>query len=163
MYKLVLFALFSVVIMTLQAIQLDRELAVHSLLRVKDAINRSAHAAAQQLDEEQLIWGIHTIDADKAEREARSYLQANLGLDTSLTPLPTSWLQEQVEWLVFDIIQADETFPYHYVNATYDYEATLYRPGVVLIVRVHYPRSYRVMPPISWVVKGVAELTSDSL
>lgn len=163
MYKLVLFALVTVIIMTVHALQLDREMAVHTLFRAKDAVNRAAHAAALQLDDEKVSWGVQDIDPLKAEQWARQYLQVNLGLDESLHPLTGSWLQEQVEWLVFDVIQADESFPYHYVNSTYGFEATLHKPGVVLMVRIHYPRSYQVLSPISWVVKGVAELTPDSL
>ena len=160
MYKLILFLLAAVLIMTLQAIQLDTEAAVHTLFRAKQAVNRAAHAGAQQLNTERLAAGAYAIDPAEAERQARLYLQGNLGLDADLAPLPGAFLQSRVEWLVFDVVNEDRTFPYAYANDAYDFEAVLNRPGVVLMIRLEYPRTYAILPPISWVIKGVAELTA---
>jgi hypothetical protein len=145
--------------MTLQALQLDREKAVHTLFYAKQALNRAAHAGAQQLDPARLAAGEYAIDAAAAERKARAYLQANLQLDAALRPLPGAYLDAPVEWLVFDVVSSDRSFPYLYEHETYDFRVVLNRPGVVMMVRVEYPRTYAVFPPIAWVVKGVAELT----
>lgn len=160
MYKLVLFLASAVVIMALHAIQIDREASVHVLFRAKDAVNRAAHAAALQLDPFLLSEGVYAIDPLEAERMARFYLQENLKLDAGLQPLPGSFLQSEAEWLVFDVVNGDRSFPYTYEHETYDFEAVLYRPGVVLMVRIEYPRTYAFLPPISWVVKSVAEITA---
>jgi hypothetical protein len=159
MYKLVLFLLAAVAVMTLQALQLDREAAVHTLFHTKQALNRAAHAGAQQLDPVRLAEGVYAIDAAAAERRARAYLQANLNLDASLQPLPGAYLESPVEWLVFEVINDDRSFPYLYEHDAYGFRAVLNRPGVVMMVRIEYPRTYAVFPPISWVVKSAAELT----
>lgn len=159
MYKLILFLLAVVVVMSLQAVQMDREMAVHTLFRAKHAVNRAAHAGAQQIDKSKLALGIYAIREEEAEAEARRYLQANLMLDEELVPVSAAFLDSEVEWLVFDIVDEGQAFPYQYENEDYGFNATLYRPGVVLMVRVEYPCSFALLSPISWVVKGVAELT----
>lgn len=159
MYKLILFMLAVVVVMSLQAVQLDREMAVHTLFRAKHAVNRAAHAGAQQIDKSKLALGVHAIREDEAEAAARRYLQANLMLDEQLVPLRDAFLTSEIEWLVFDVVDEGQSFPYYYENEDYGFTTVLYRPGVVMMVRVEYPRSFSLLSPISWVVKGVAELT----
>ncbi|MEX1031246.1 MAG: hypothetical protein WDZ91_14555 [Paenibacillaceae bacterium] len=158
MYKLVLYLLLLVFFMTMFALQMDEEISMNTLFRVKHGLNRATHAAAQQLDEQKLAQGMMSIDSQVAEEKAYEYLQSNLQLDLNNMPLQGSFLESPVEVLVLDIINENRVFPYHYMNVDYDYEVTLERPGVVMIIRVEYPRIYHVIGPITWIIKGTAEL-----
>jgi hypothetical protein len=158
MYKIVLYMLLLVFFMTLLALQIDEEVSMNTLFKVKHGLNRATHAAAQQLDEQKLAQGILSIDPQRAEEEAYHYLQYNLQLDEDNLPLPGSFLQTPVEVLVFEIIDENQIFPHLYVNDDYNYKVTLQRPGVVMIIEVEYPRIYQVIGPITWIVKGTAEL-----
>ncbi|MNZ68973.1 hypothetical protein D3C78_872540 [compost metagenome] len=126
----------------------------------KHAVNRAAHAAAQQLDPEALGDGIFRIAPEAAAETAARYLQVNLRVDASGAPLAGSALKEPVEVVVFEIINADETFPYTYRNNDYQYEVILHRPGVVLIALIRYPRAFELMEDIEWYIKGAAEVTA---
>lgn len=158
MHKIVLYMLLLVFFMTLFALQIDEEVSMNTLFRVKHGLNRATHAAAQQLDEQKLAQGIVSIDPQAAEEEAYYYLQSNLQLDMDNVPLQGSFLESPVEVVVLEIINENRIFPYHYVNGDYDYEVTLQRPSVIMIIRVEYPRIYHVIGPITWVIKGTAEL-----
>ncbi|SDX44661.1 hypothetical protein [Paenibacillus sp. CF384] len=162
MYKLVLVMLMMVVWMLLHALQTDEELAITALFQSKHAVNRAAHAAAQQVDAAALAEGRLHIDEIAASSAAGLYLQRNLQLDESGQPLPGSYLKEQVEVVEFQVINGDSAaFPYTYRNDTYDYKVTLHRPGVILIAKIVYPRVFTVIEPIEWMIKGAAELTSS--
>lgn len=158
MYKLTLIVLMMTVWMSLQVMQTDEELAMKLLVQSKNALNRATHAAAQQLDSAALSEGIVRIDPDEAEQAAWTYLNSNLLLDSEGKPLPNSPIREPVEVLVFEVINEGYSFPYLYRNDTYNYEATLLRPGVVMIVRVEYPRAFKLLEPIEWYIRGVSEL-----
>src|SRR5690554_3407968 len=158
MYKLIIYTLLSVFVMMLHALQVDEEVALNQLFQAKYALNRSTHAAAQQLDQDKLAWGILSIDKDNAERTARHYLQQNLNLDVSNMPLPNSFLRAKVEIPIFEVINEQHNFPYVYNNSHYDYSVTLHKPGVIMIIRVVYPRTYTILGPITWEVKGVSEV-----
>jgi hypothetical protein len=160
MYKLVLALLMMVVWMLLHALQTDEEMAITALFQGKHAVNRAAHAAAQQVDAAALADGRLHIDEAAARAEAGLYLQRNLQLDEAGVPLPGTYLKERVELVDFQVINDDKTFPYTYRNDSADYEVTLRRPGVVLIARIVYPRVFAVIEPITWTIKGTAELTS---
>jgi hypothetical protein len=157
MYKLLLFTLLAVVWMMLQTLQIDEELAIRTLFASKQAVNRAAHAAAQQLDAAALADGIARIDEPAAAAAAMTYLRANLRIDEAGEPLPGSRLREPVEVLALEIVNAEEPFPYIYRNNDFDYEVTLERPGVVLIVRIRNSRTFTMLEPIEWQVKGAAE------
>ncbi|MGG1314855.1 MULTISPECIES: hypothetical protein [Cohnella] len=158
MHKLVFGVLMIVIWWMLHAMQIDEEIAIGTLYEGKRAINRAAHAAAQQLDRNKLEQGIVSIDEAKASAAALSYLQANLRLQEDLAPQPGSLLRDPVEIRVFRIINEDVQFPYTYINTEYDFQVTLDRPGVVLIAHMAYPRLFRALPPIEWELKGAAEL-----
>ncbi|MFX3632674.1 MAG: hypothetical protein ACE3L7_18365 [Candidatus Pristimantibacillus sp.] len=158
MYKLTLIVLMMTIWTLLHVMQTNEEIAMKQLFQGKHAINRAAHAAAQQLDLEALSDGILRIDTIAAERAAAAYLQTNLLLDENGNPLPNSQLRDAVQVVVFDIINDDYTFPYTYRNDTYHYEATLQRPGVVMIIKMSCPRPFTVLEPIEWHIKGVSEL-----
>ena len=144
--------------MMLLALQMDQELAVRMLFKCKSALNYATHAAAQQVDEEKLSRGIHDIDPLKARQEALFYLRENLRLDEQNEPLPGSVLGSKVEVLAFDVISGDADFPFVYVNEEHDFSTVFARPGVVMIIRVEYPRVFRMMGPVTWEIKSASEL-----
>jgi len=160
MNKLLLFLLISVFVMMLQAAQWDYEMAVHALFRAKHALNRATHAAAQQLDLDRLPEGVHAIDEARARRTALEYLRLNMQLDEHNRPLPGSFLRAEVEVLEWKVVNADEVFPYVHVNESLGYRVTLHRPGVIMVIRVQYPRMFRLLGPIEWELKGVSELVT---
>ncbi len=162
MYKFVLYLLLIVFFMSLFALQIDEEVSMNTLFRVKHGLNRAVHAAAQQIDTQKLAQGITSIDSQSAEEEAYIYLQSNLQLDLNNIPLDDSFLESPVEVVVFEVINENRVFPYEYVNGDYDYRVTLQRPGVVMIIRVEYPRMYQMIGPITWFIKGTAELYDAS-
>ncbi|WEK55185.1 MAG: hypothetical protein P0Y55_03720 [Candidatus Cohnella colombiensis] len=158
MAKLVFGILMTVIWWMIHALQIDEELALNKVFEAKRAINRAAHAAAQQVNQEELEQGRVLIQEEMAKALAIRYLMENLRLDDNLQPLPDSFLREAIEVKVFEIVNSDETFPYIYRNGTYDFEAIFEHPGVVMIVHVKYPRVFAVLSPIEWDLKGAAEL-----
>lgn len=142
----------------LHGMQVDQELSMQSLFQAKYALNRSTHAAAQQLDIQKLSQGFTSINNDEAYNTAQMYLQKNLNLDTSNAPLPNTFLRSKVDVLVFEVINENEQFPYTYTNVDYDYQVVLQKPGVIIIIRVIYPRTYNILGPIAWEIKGVSEV-----
>lgn len=158
MYKLVLFVAMMVIWLTAHTLQIEEEMAMKALFQGKRAVNRAAHAAAQQLDKTALADGIVRIDAASASDAAELYLQRNLQLDENGEPLGNSFLRERVDILVFEVINDDREFPFIYRNEAYHFEAVLRQPGVVLIVRMAHPSRFSVMESIIWEIKGTAEL-----
>jgi len=138
--------------------QVEAELAMRTLFEGKRAVNRSVHAAAQQLDREALADGIFRIDEVKAAAAASSYLMNNLKLDHQGMPLEDAFLRERIEVRVYEVINDEYNFPYTYRNEQYQYEVTLRRPGVIMIIHLKYPRAFGVLKPIEWEIKGAAEL-----
>src|SRR5690606_31173254 len=134
--------------LTVNLLQVEEEMAMKTLFLGKHAINRAAHAAAQQLDMEALGDGVMQIDPEAAAGTAAQYLQMNLSLDENGMPIPQSFLRHPVEVVVFDVVNADNSFPYYYRNDTYSYEVILKRPGVVLIAKIIYPRAFQLMDSI---------------
>lgn len=162
MHKLLLLTLMAGIWTMLHALQIEEEMALRTFFEGKRAVNRAAHAAAQQLDSEALSEGIVRIDEEAALASALLYLRVNLRLDESLAPLPGSMLRDPVELAEFRVVNDDAAFPFTYRNAALDYEVTLREPGVILIIRIRYPRGFTVMEPLDWYVKGAAELTAVS-
>lgn len=158
MAKLTFGMLMAVIWWSLHALQLDEERAMHAVHEAKSAVDRAAHAAAQQVDRDLLELGILTLDPERAETTAYAYLQANLRLDDHFSPLPDSLFREQVRVERLEVIGSEQVFPFTYRNETYDYEVTLSRPGVVLIVHLAFPRLFGVLSPIEWDLKGAAEM-----
>ncbi|KQN96312.1 hypothetical protein [Paenibacillus sp. Leaf72] len=161
MYKLTIIVLMMTIWLMLHVMQTDEEIAMKTLFQGKHALNRAVHAAAQQIDKTALGDGIVRIDPVAAEAAASRYLQGNLQLDAAGKPLGSSFLHDPVKVLVFEVINGEHAFPYQYVNSQYSYEATLRRPGVVMIIKVVNPRVFTVLEPIEWTIKSVSELTFD--
>ncbi|SFA70378.1 hypothetical protein SAMN05216312_10116 [Cohnella sp. OV330] len=158
MHKLLFSFLMIVVWWLLHAMQLEEETALGTLHEGKRAVDRAAHAAAQQLDELKLETGTVSIDSARAEATARAYLAANLRLAADLSPLEGEWMETAPEIVEFAVINEHYAFPYTYRNAAYNYEVTLRRPGVVMIVHIACPRVFGIIDPIEWDLKGAAEL-----
>lgn len=158
MYKLLLIIVMMSVWISIHMLQVEEELAVQTLFLGKHAVNRAAHAAAQQLDPEALGNGLVQIAPAAAAETAAQYLQTNLRLDESGMPMPDSFLRHSVQVVVFEIINAEQSFPFTYRNDAYHYEVILQRPGVVLIAHIVYPRAFQLLDAIEWDIKGVAEL-----
>ncbi|OXM13779.1 hypothetical protein [Paenibacillus herberti] len=162
MYKLLWGLLMCGLWLYAQAAQTDEERAVRILFEAKHAVNRAAHAAAQQLDERELADGRFVLDERRALEEATAYLQDNLRLDEQGNPLPGSRLRQQVTVDAWHVVGRNESFPYTYQNSEFNYEVTLDRPGVILIIHVIHPRAFSVMEPIEWHIKGAAQLVLPS-
>lgn len=158
MAKLVFSVLMIVIWWMLHALQMDEELAMGTVHEAKRAVDRAAHAAAQQVDRDKLEIGVLSVQPELAEDAAIDYLRANLSLDSGLKPISGSFLRDPVEVRVFEILNEDLEYPYTYRNSQYQYEVTLERPGVVMIIHVKYPRLFGVLAPVEWNLKGSAEL-----
>ncbi|WP_217595378.1 hypothetical protein [Cohnella sp. GbtcB17] len=158
MHKLFFSFLMIVVWWLLHAVQLEEETALGTLHEGKRAVDRAAHAAAQQMDELKLEAGTVSIDPARAEAAARAYLAANLRTAADLSPIEGAWLEKAPEIVEFAVINEQHAFPYTYINTVYDYEVTLRKPGVVMIVRLECPRVFGLIDPIEWDLKGAAEL-----
>jgi hypothetical protein len=157
-YKLLLMVLMSVVFMSLYGLQTDEELAMHTVFQGKHGLNNAVHAAAQQSDEAKLAQGIHSIDETRAREAAMAYLQANLRLNADNEPLPDTFLQISVVVDLFKVVNEGEIFPYTYRDDAQDYTVTLERPGVIMFIRLAFPRTYMVLQPITWTIKASAEM-----
>ncbi|RUS42087.1 hypothetical protein [Cohnella sp. AR92] len=158
MHKLVFVVLMLSLWWMLHAVQVDEELALSVVHEGKRAVDRAAHAAAQQLDEDKLELGVLAIDREEAQAAAARYLQENLRLEPDFAPRADGYLRERVEVQALEIVDETASFPYVYRNEEYDYETIFRRPGVVLIVKIVYPRIFAAIPPIEWELKGSAEL-----
>ncbi|CAM4187917.1 hypothetical protein L1N85_11515 [Paenibacillus alkaliterrae] len=160
MNKLLLIVVMMTVWISIHLLQVEEELAMQTLFQGKYAINRAAHAAAQQLDPVALGNGVLQIAPEAAAETAARYLQVNLRLDANGLPLPGSFFKDPVEIVVFEVINADRGFPYTYRSDAYQYEVTLQRPGVIIIANIVYPRAFEVLDEIEWHIKGAAELVT---
>jgi hypothetical protein len=158
MAKLVFSVLMIVIWWMLHALQMDEELAMGMVHEGKRAVDRAAHAAAQQLDRDKLEMGMLSIKPELAEQSVLAYLRENLTLDAGLNPLPGSFLKDPPEIRVFKVVNDDVTYPFTYRNSLYQYEITLDRPSVILIIHIKYPRLFGVLTPVEWDLKGSAEL-----
>jgi hypothetical protein len=158
MHKMLLFILMSLFYMTLYALQTDQEIAMHTLFRGKHGLSAAVHAAAQQSDAVKLAQGVHAINEANAQSSAMHFLQTNLRLDANNDPLPGTFFRTRIEVLLFKVVNAQEVFPYTYTHPLYGYTVTLQKPGVIMFIRLDYPRSYSVLQPISWTLKAAAEM-----
>lgn len=158
MYKLLLIVMMMGIWTLTGLAQVESELAMRTLFEGKRAVNRAVHAAAQQLDQEALADGVFRIDEGAASRAALAYLSMNLKVDSNGEPQEGAFLRHRVRVLVYELINDDQSFPYTYRNDNYDYEVTLHRPGIVMIINVVYPHAFQVLQPIEWNIKGAAEL-----
>ena len=85
-------------------------------------------------------------------------MQANLSLNADNEPLPDTFLQSTVVVDLFKVVNEGEIFPYTYRDDSRDYSVTLERPGVIMFIRLAFPRTYAVLQPITWTIKSSAEM-----
>jgi hypothetical protein len=145
--------------LSMSTLQTDEELAIAALFQAKHSLNYAVHAASLQLDTDKLSQGVYSIDTDAAESTALQYLRDNMRLDGSNRPLAGSFLQAEVDVLVFEVIDELQAYPYIYRNDAYNYEVKLQKPGVVMIIRVEFPRTFTMLGPITWSIKSCSELS----
>lgn len=142
----------------LTALQFDEVMAIQMMFRAKYSLNYAVHAAAQQMDTARLAEGIYSIDADQARKAAEQYIRENMMLDENNEPLPESYLRTRAEIIVFKVINDDHLFPYTYIHMDSGFHTTLERPGVIMIMKIEYPRTFHVLGPITWDIRGSSEL-----
>ena len=161
MYKVLWFISVIVVSVFLHAVQIEQEAALRALLQAKNTVNRAVHAAAQQVDQAALAEGKRVINPVRAKEEMLQYIQYHLNLDELLEPLPNSLYQSKAIVDVFDVIQEDQSFPYIYTDEEKGIDITLQKPGVILILRLEYPRAFSWIEPFGWDLKAAAEIVYD--
>ncbi len=149
-----------VVWLTMYAQQLDQELAMKVYYKGKYAVNRATHAAAQQLDKHRLAEGQLFIDEERAIIMAKQYLYQNLLLDENGVPTPQSFLQSPLHIVLFEIINADQQFPYLYDNSQYGIRLQLEQPAVIIVVALKYPSIFLHNDPVEWYVAGSSQLVA---
>jgi len=154
---IVLFVILIPLLMLLYAYTTDSEISLQGYFRVKSGLNRAVHAAALQVNNDELSSGKRVIDPSLAQSEFLSYLQENLSLDDTLNPLPNTFLKDQVVIIDFKV-ENTGPFPYHFVDTTNEVDIWLSRPGVIAIIEVKYPRIFSVLGPIAWKVNASHEL-----
>jgi len=158
LYKLLLIPLMLVVSLTMYAQQIDQELAMKVYYKGKYAVNRATHAAVQQLDSFRLADGELFIDEDRAFDMAKQYLYANLLFDANGQPTAQSFIQSPIRILLFEVVNADQTFPYQYENPQYGIRLSLHKPAVVLVVALDYSGIFLRNDPVKWNIVGSSQL-----
>ncbi len=156
MNKLLLIVLLLTMTVLLQAAQLEEEVAYHTFFRTKNAVNRAAVAAAQQLDAAALAEGRIMIDSHEARHTAEWYLQRNMGLDSQHRPRLDGFLKHRIEWLRFEVIN-EGPFPYRYYDPSINYEVVLEKPGVIAVIRLRYPGVFLWYDELEWEIKATGE------
>lgn len=158
MYKLLIVPLLLVVWLSLYAGGIDQELAMKSYYKGKQAVNRGAHAAALQLDTVALAEGIFQLDPPKARAAAEQMIYRNLSLDESGNPTANSFIRTPVHIVYFEVLDASLSYPYHYRLDSYNFQTTFYRPAVVIVMKLSYPRIFSSNNPVEWNIVGSAQL-----
>jgi len=158
MYKLLIFPLMLVVWLSLYASGIDQELSMKSYYKGKQAVNRGAHAAALQLDKIALAEGIFQLDPIKARAEAEKMIYRNLSLDETGKPTSQSFIRTPVQIVHFEVLDASLSYPFHYELDSYDFQTTFYRPAVVIVMKLTYPRIFSINNPVEWNIIGSAQL-----
>ncbi|MFC6333880.1 hypothetical protein ACFP56_14730 [Paenibacillus septentrionalis] len=158
MYKLLIVPLMLVVWLSLYAGGVDQELAMKSYYKGKQAVNRGAHAAALQLDAAMLAEGVFQLDPAKARESAERIIYLNLKLDEKGRPTNESFIRTPVEIVHFEVLDASLSYPHHYELSSYGFRTTFYRPAVVIVMNLTYPRIFSSNNPVEWNIVGSAQL-----
>ncbi|BCG57855.1 hypothetical protein [Paenibacillus sp. URB8-2] len=113
---------------------IDREL-------LKSANNMAVHDAAQEMNESERARGRLIFDRAAAEASFKETLEANLGLDDSLTPLAGSRLHSRVDVVHFEVIDesTDVTFPFLYEDSRYGITKYIQGPSVIAVIKTRHP------------------------
>lgn len=129
-----------------------------SYYKVKQAVNRGAHAAALQIDSKALADGVFQIDPIAAKQQAMEIIFQNLLLDEHGTPTEQSFIVEPVRIIHFEVLDATLNYPYHYELESYNFSTVFYRPAVVIVLHFSYPRIFSINNPVEWNIVGSAQL-----
>lgn len=157
-YKLLIVPLMLIVWLSLYAGGIDQELAMKSYYKGKQAVNRGAHAAALQLDTAALAEGIFQLDPSKARATAEQMIYRNLALDETGSPTANSFIRAPVDIVHFEVLDASLTYPLHYKLDRYGFQTTFYRPAVIIVMKLSYPRIFSINNPVEWNIIGSAQL-----
>lgn len=118
----------------------------------KSANNFAAHDAVQVVQRDSVGEGRLLLDDEAAYEAFVAALSANLGLDSSLQPLPGSRLRQAVKVVWFQVIdERTVTFPYFYQHPTYKIAKYLRGPAVIAVIETPHPmliRGFFEQPPI---------------
>jgi hypothetical protein len=158
MYKLLLIPLMLLLWLTLYGSGMDQELAMKSYYKVKQAVNRGAHAAALQLDTVALANGVFQLDDEAARIRAEQYIYRNLLLDEFGMPTVDSFIRTPVEIVYFEILDASLEYPYRYELSQYRFSTVFNSPAVIIVLHFSYPRIFSNNNPVEWDIVGSAQL-----
>ncbi|MFE8703926.1 peptidase M23 [Cytobacillus sp. FJAT-54145] len=112
--------------------------------RLKDALELATHDAALYLKTDELANGRIVFDQTLATQTLKKSLEMNLSLDTSLTPLSTSFFKDegQIKLLLVEFVDDSNTlaYPTNYFNSTYEIIDTIEGPAIVAVLETTGPR-----------------------
>lgn len=108
---------------------------------LKNAGNMAVHDAAQQVDYGQVAGGRLVIDRTAAYAVFCETLEANLGLDDSLSPEAGSRLHSGVRIRSFDVVDeaSGVAFPFLYENEQYGITKYIQGPSVIAVLETDHP------------------------
>jgi len=158
MYKLLMIPLMLVIWLAMYGSGMEQELAMKFYYKAKQAVNRGAHAAALQIDQVSLADGVFQLDVDRAKTEAKSYIYRNLNLDQSGNPTEASFVNERVEIVHFEVLDAELIYPYHYELEQYSFSTVFHSPAVIIVLNISYPGIFSNGNPVEWNIVGSAQL-----
>jgi hypothetical protein len=149
MYKLIAFLLLAPALVLFLLKEQELHQASKSYFMVKQAIDRSILASAQQIDLATWAEGTPQLDNTTAEQSFLHYLYDNL----------TSVRQHlaRVEVKSITIVDASQSFPYEYRGSAAD-PIMLRKPGIVVVCEVEYAKRWRILSPIVWTIQGAAQI-----
>ncbi|WP_310550906.1 hypothetical protein [Paenibacillus glufosinatiresistens] len=108
---------------------------------LKDANNLAVHDASRALEPGELAEGRIIIDRAAALEIFKSGLEANLGLDRTLAPLPGSPLNAAVRIVEFKVLDESSgaEFPMLYEDDQYGITKYLLGPSVIAVIETCHP------------------------
>ncbi|MCR8987640.1 hypothetical protein NW801_21870 [Brevibacillus laterosporus] len=111
--------------------------------RLKYSIDRGAHDASLQIDEEAWGNGYILFVKEKALETFKSTLGSNISVDpVSLVPHPNTLLKDKIHIIYEDYIDHEDnvSYPYYYQNEQYNIHKWIYGPAVIYVVKVMTPK-----------------------
>ena len=149
MYKLIAFIMLAPILVLLLIYEQDNHQASKSYFLVKQAIDRSVLAAAQQIDPATWAEGSPQLDVTQAEQQFLVYLTQNIN--------QARLHIARIDVKSISFIDPSHQFPYVYRASAAD-PITFQKPGLVVVCEVEYERRWRIREPLVWHIQGVAQL-----
>jgi hypothetical protein len=161
MDHLIIFLILVVVLMMFFAFHIDHGLSIHTFFTYKGHLNRAVHAASLQIDKNAFANGIIQIDPIKAREAFDQYIKTNMNLDDNLNPIkgPINGNVEVLEFIIYNGPFPSDGSGVEYTIPEYNFKTTLYRPGVIAIVKVDYKELFNVLKDVKWNLNASHELT----